>query len=94
MSVVIVGGNDRMITRYKDICKSYKCKAKVFTHMVSNFYSQIGTPDLFVLFTDTVSHKMTTTVKLRASKEEIPLVIAHSASVNSLKNLLEEHCIK
>ena len=31
MSVVVVGGNDRMATRYKDICKSYNCKAKVFT---------------------------------------------------------------
>ena len=27
MSVVVVGGNDRMATRYKDICKSYNCKA-------------------------------------------------------------------
>ena len=31
MSVVVVGGNDRMATRYKDICKAYNCKAKVFT---------------------------------------------------------------
>lgn len=33
MSVVVVGGNDRMATRYKDICKEYNCKAKVFTQM-------------------------------------------------------------
>ena len=37
MSVVVVGGNDRMATRYKDICKSYNCKAKVFTQMPSDF---------------------------------------------------------
>lgn len=33
MSIVVVGGNDRMATRYKDICRSYNCKAKVFTQM-------------------------------------------------------------
>ena len=33
MSVVIVGGNECMERRYKDICKSYQCRAKVFTRM-------------------------------------------------------------
>ena len=33
MSVVVIGGNDRMASRYKDICESYRCKAKVFTQM-------------------------------------------------------------
>lgn len=28
MSVVIVGGHDRMVGQYKKLCKSYKCKAK------------------------------------------------------------------
>ena len=37
MSVVVVGGNDRIATRYEDICESYKCKAKVFTQMPSDF---------------------------------------------------------
>ena len=58
MSVVIVGGHDRMVAQYKKICKSYKCKVKVFTHMGADFNKQIGCPDLLVLFTNTVSHKM------------------------------------
>ena len=33
MSVVIVGGHDRMVCQYMKICKNYKCKAKVFTQM-------------------------------------------------------------
>ncbi len=36
MSVVIVGGHDRMVHQYKKICKEYKCKAKVFTQMSGN----------------------------------------------------------
>ena len=30
MSIVIVGGNERMVCQYEDICKGYGCKAKVF----------------------------------------------------------------
>ena len=58
MSVIIVGGNDRMATRYKDICKSYDCKAKVFIKYPTGFDKKIGSHDLAVVFTDTVSHKM------------------------------------
>lgn len=58
MSVVIVGGHDRMVCQYKKICKQFKCKAKVFTHMSADLNKQLGQPDLFVLFTNTVSHKM------------------------------------
>ena len=58
MSVVIVGGHDRMVSQYVKICKSFNCKAKVFTQMTADFGKQIGAPDLLVLFTSTVSHKM------------------------------------
>ena len=30
MSIVIVGGNERMVCQYEDICKGFGCKAKVF----------------------------------------------------------------
>ena len=30
MSVVIVGGNERMVCQYEDICKGFGCKAKCF----------------------------------------------------------------
>ena len=58
MSVVIIGGHDRMVSQYKKICKEFKCKAKVFTQMSTNMDKKIGCPDLLVLFTNTVSHKM------------------------------------
>ena len=58
MSVVIIGGHDRMASHYKKICKNHKCKAKVFTQMPADLSRQIGCPDLCILFTSTVSHKM------------------------------------
>ena len=49
MSIVIVGGHDRMVGQYKKICKSYKCKCKVFTQMEADFgkkiYSQTSRDD-------------------------------------------------
>ncbi len=58
MSMVIIGGHDRMIRQYKQICKEHQCKVKVFTQMSANMREQIGSPDVIVLFTNTVSHKM------------------------------------
>jgi glutamate synthase domain-containing protein 2 len=48
MSVVIIGGHDRMVCQYKKICKEHKCKAKVFTQMPAKLSSQIGSPDLIM----------------------------------------------
>ncbi len=45
MSVVIIGGHERMETQYKEICKKYKFRAKVFTKMPVNLKEQIGCPD-------------------------------------------------
>ncbi len=41
MSVVIIGGNERMEQQYKQICKKYRYKAKVFTRMSGNLKTQI-----------------------------------------------------
>ena len=59
MSVVIIGGHDRMVRQYKKICKDYQCTAKVFTQMCAGLDTQIGRPALLVLFTNTVSPKKT-----------------------------------
>lgn len=92
MSVVVVGGNDRMASRYKEICGNYNCKAKVFTQMPANFENKIGNPDLVVVFTNTCSHKMVMRVNSRADKYDIAVEKIHSASATALKNVLEKYC--
>ncbi len=94
MSVVVIGGNDRMASRYKSICNSYNCKAKVFTQMPSDFENKLGEPDLMVLFTNTCSHKMASSVKQRSAKYDIPVVRIHNASANALISVLEQYCRK
>lgn len=71
MSVVIVGGHDRMVRQYMDICKKFNCKSKVFTQLPGNFRSQIGQADLIILFTSTVSHIMATGAVQEAEKNNI-----------------------
>ncbi|MDF2568073.1 MAG: hypothetical protein K0R90_1529 [Oscillospiraceae bacterium] len=92
MSVVIVGGNDRMISQYKTICKQYKCKVKVFTQMPGNFKAQIGAPDLMILFTSTVSHKMVSCALQEASRNNAIIERSHSSSSFALKNILTQYC--
>lgn len=92
MSIVLVGGNDRMETRYKDICKKYDCKAKVFIKMPADFERKIGTPDLVIVFTGTCSHKMLSCVTQKAARQKFDIAHVHSASVSSLKNVLETYC--
>ncbi len=90
MSVVIVGGNDCMVCRYKSICKEYDCKAKVFTQVPSDFKSKIGSPDLIILFTSTVSHSMVRSAVKEAQKANAVVVRSHTSSSSALKNILQE----
>lgn len=92
MSVVIIGGHDRMIRQYKQICKEYNCKAKVFTHMTGSLSNQIGSPDLVVLFTNTVSHKMVRCAVTEAAKCNADVVRCHTSSSNALTEILQNAC--
>ena len=92
MSIVIVGGNDRMSTRYKEICKAYDCKAKGFIKYATNLDKKIGSPDFAVVFTDAVSHKLLNSVNARAEKMNFPVEICHSSSVSALKKVLCKYC--
>lgn len=91
MSVVIVGGNDCMIRKYKEICEQFKCTAKVFTHMKTDLRKQIGSPDLLVLFTGTMSHKMARCAVNEAKCLGTRIERSHSSSASALRMILENH---
>ena len=93
MSVVIVGGHDRMVSQYKKICKGYKCKAKIFTQMSANLSEQIGSPDLLILFTNTVSHKMVKCAITEAEKCNAEIVRCHTSSKSALNEILQNACV-
>ena len=94
MSIVIIGGHDCMVCQYKKICKSYNHKAKVFTHMSADLNKQIGQPDLFVLFTNTVSHKMVKCAMDGAKRSNARVVRCHTSSGAALTEILEQEAVQ
>lgn len=92
MSVVIVGGNECMVREYKELCKNYRCQAKVYPKMEGTLKNKIGSPDLLVLFTGTMSHKMLRCV-ISETKRSTGTVVArsHSSSMSALRGILEQH---
>lgn len=81
-----------MVCQYMKICKNYSCKAKVFTQMSGDLKKQVGTPDLFVLFTNTVSHKMVRCALEEAKKSSADIVRSHTSSGSALTQILEKYC--
>ena len=92
MSIVIIGGNERMVCQYTDICKGYGYKAKIFPKENGSIRKKIGSPDLMVLFTNTVSHKMVLSASQEA-KKNIPVARIHTSSASALKIALDQHCV-
>lgn len=93
MSVVIVGGHDRMVL--PDIKRSVRnitVKRKVFTQMPAKLGNQIGSPDLIILFTNTVSHKMVRCAVAEAERCNADVVRSHTSSGSALTEILEKVC--
>jgi hypothetical protein len=90
MSVVIIGGNECMERRYKDLCRKHGCDAKVFCKFNTGMKSRIGSPDLMILFTHTVSHKMVQ-YALNETAPCTKLIRSHTSSIASLGRILEEN---
>lgn len=90
MSIVIVGGNECMVRQYKELCSAYSCTAKVYPKM-ANGIKNLGSPDLLVLFTNTVSHKMVRCALNEAKGQNIKIARSHTSSMSALKSILEQH---
>lgn len=79
-----------MIRRYEELCRSYDCKARVYVDTdkgIQNF----GSPDLLVLFTSTMSHKMLRLATGQAKKKNIRIARSHTSSMAALKKILDTH---
>ena len=94
MSVIILGGNECMERQYKDLCKEYKCRAKVFIKPSGSLRNKLGNPDLMICFTGALSHKV-----LKCAQSEIKgknTMVEHSTtpSIAALRSILEKHTLQ
>jgi len=91
MSVVIIGGHERMVRQYEEICENHGCTAKVFVKERSGFKKNLGMPDLMILLTNTVSHKMVKSAVNEAKRNKIKIARSHSSSAAALTNVLQSN---
>lgn len=91
MSVVILGGNECMVRKYKELCWEYQCSAKVIPKMGGTLKGRLGNPDLLVMFTDTISHKMVQNALNETRGQGTVVTRCRSSSMSALRNVLQEH---
>ena len=60
--------------------------------MATDLRKKIGSPDLIILFTNTVSHKLVHAAVAEAERCNADIIRCHSSSSCALKNALEYHC--
>lgn len=90
MSIVVIGGHDRMKKKYQEVGNEFGCKIKVFTYHTPNLEKNIGRPDCIIMFTDVVSHKLINTARKICKKNQVPSLRLHNSSLNSIKSALEQ----
>lgn len=82
-----------MVSQYKDVCRGYGCKAKVFTQMSGAMKNQLGNPDLLIFFTGTVSHKMIHFANTRLKNGGTRIAHSHTSSLSALKGILNRYAV-
>ncbi|TDT71582.1 uncharacterized protein DUF2325 [Hypnocyclicus thermotrophus] len=90
MCIVIAGGIKGIEREYKNISKKYGFKCKIFNENVPNFNKKIKNVDAVVMFTGTVSHKISKKCCAVCKKNDICLKRMHSSSINQLELALQE----
>lgn len=75
--------------QYQALCQEYGHKAKIFTKEKGPMKKKIGIPDLMIVFTNTVSHKMVISALSEARKNAVPIARIRSSSVSALGQTLQ-----
>ncbi|MEA5059166.1 MAG: DUF2325 domain-containing protein [Candidatus Pelethousia sp.] len=93
MSVIIIGGNECMERLYEEACLAHGYKrAKVFTKVEGGIKKKLGNAELYILFTNTVSHKMVNSALNEAKKCNACVERCHNSSLCALRAVLKNHC--
>ncbi len=90
MSVVIIGGLDRLKRNYEICGKELGYDLRVFSQKVPRLDQRLGGVQGILIFTDTVAHPMVEGARRAARKFDIPLGRVHSSSVSALKRSLRK----
>ena len=71
--------------------KEWYVSMRIFVKDKGAMKKKIGAPDLLILFTSTVSHKMVNCAVEQAKRKAIPVCRCHTSSAAALENILREY---
>lgn len=92
MSILLIGGMDRLKSSYIEEARKMNVDLKVFTKTLAKLPSRIGNVDAIIIFTNKVSHHAKREVMNFAKAKNIPIFKYHSCGICTLRDCLS--CIK
>jgi len=88
MSIVLVGGMDRLGEQYHKEAKNHGVELRIFSQATLKMASKIKHADAVVIFTNKVSHKARNEALSAAKKQGIPVYMHHACGVCTLRECL------
>lgn len=90
MSITLVGGMDRLKAEYMAAAKKMGHNLKCIARNERNFQDKIGAPDMLIVFTNKISHEAKRKAAEIAKSRRLPLRLAHSCGVSTLRDCLKD----
>ena len=88
MSIILVGGMDRLGEQYLKEAKKQGMNLRIFSRAEQNMGSKIRHADAVVIFTNKVSHQARNEAVSAAKKQGIPVFMHHACGVCTLRECL------
>lgn len=92
MSILLIGGLDRLEKHYLDEAKQRGINLKVFTKPKKHISKKIGKVDVVIIFTDKISHPVKNEITKFARSRGIPFFMYHNCGLCTLRKCLD--CLK
>jgi len=89
MSILLLGGMDRLERHYLNEANQRGINLKVFTKPTKEIGRKIGKVDAIVIFTDKVSHSIKHEIISFARAKGIPFFMYHSCGLCTLRKCLD-----
>ncbi len=92
MSIVLVGGMDRLGVNYQREAERQGMNLRIFSQAQHNMKSKIKHADAVVIFTNKISHQARHEAFSEAKKQGIPIFMHHACGVCTLRECL--NCVR
>jgi len=89
MSVVLVGGMDRLGNQYRKEAKRMGMELRIFSQSEQDMGGKIANAKAVVIFTNKVSHQARNEAVAAAKRRGIPLYMHHACGVCTLRECLK-----